>query len=43
LGKADAALAASVFHFGEINSAGLKTYLANEGISIRIPREAVNY
>ncbi|MDR1555961.1 MAG: imidazole glycerol phosphate synthase subunit HisF [Tannerellaceae bacterium] len=36
-GKADAALAASVFHFGEISIAGLKTYLANEGINIRIP------
>lgn len=35
LGKADAALAASVFHFGEISIPELKTYLCNEGISIR--------
>ena len=35
-GKADAALAASIFHFGEIPIAALKDYLLNEGISIRI-------
>lgn len=35
-GKADAALAASVFHFGEINIKELKTYLSNEGINVRI-------
>lgn len=35
LGKADAALAASVFHFGEINIFKLKGYLKKEGISIR--------
>ena len=35
-GKADAALAASVFHFGEINIGELKTYLLNEGIKVRI-------
>jgi cyclase len=35
LGKADAALAASVFHFGEINIAGLKQYLKKEKITIR--------
>lgn len=35
-GKADAALAASVFHFGEIKIPELKTYLKNQGISIRI-------
>jgi cyclase len=34
-GKADAALAASVFHFGEIGMAELKTYLRDEGISVR--------
>ena len=34
-GKADAALAASVFHFGEISIADLKTYLRNEGIKVR--------
>lgn len=36
LGKADAALAASVFHFGEIQIPELKRYLANTGISIRL-------
>ena len=35
-GKADAALAASVFHFGEIQIPELKLYLKNEGINIRI-------
>lgn len=35
LGKADAALAASVFHFGEIPIASLKDYLAEREISIR--------
>lgn len=35
-GKADAALAASVFHFGEIGITDLKQYLLKEGISIRI-------
>lgn len=36
LGKADAALAASVFHFGEISIAKLKEYLRGENISVRI-------
>ena len=36
LGKADAALAASVFHFGEIGIPQLKAYLREEGIKIRI-------
>ena len=36
LGKADAALAASVFHFGEIKIPELKTYLKEEGINVRI-------
>lgn len=35
LGKADAALAASVFHFGEIPIPDLKDYLIGEGIKIR--------
>lgn len=35
-GKADAALAASVFHFGEIKIPELKEYLRNEGINVRI-------
>jgi cyclase len=34
-GKADAALAASVFHFGEIPIPSLKNYLSEHGISIR--------
>lgn len=34
-GKADAALAASVFHFGEIAIKDLKHYLRNEGINVR--------
>ncbi len=36
LGKADAALAASVFHFGEINIHDLKRYLRGEGINVRL-------
>lgn len=36
LGKADAALAASVFHFGEIAIPELKQYLHNEGINVRL-------
>lgn len=35
-GKADAALAASVFHFGEISIPDLKLYLRSEGINVRI-------
>ena len=35
-GKADAALAASVFHFGEIPIPELKNYLRKEGINVRI-------
>ncbi len=36
LGKADAALAASVFHFGEIPLPTLKEYLHNEHINVRL-------
>jgi cyclase len=36
LGRADAALAASVFHFGEIKIPGLKSYLCRQGISVRL-------
>lgn len=36
LGKADAALAASVFHFGEIKISELKSYLCAQGITMRI-------
>ena len=35
LGKADAALAASVFHFGEIPIPELKKYLSEQAISVR--------
>ena len=35
-GHADAALAASVFHFGEIKIPELKQYLSSEGISVRL-------
>ncbi len=35
-GRADAALAASVFHFGEIPIPNLKKYLKNRGIPVRI-------
>jgi cyclase len=34
-GKADAALAASVFHFGEIKISELKLYLCEQGINVR--------
>lgn len=36
VGKADAALAASLFHFKEIEITDLKQYLKNEGVPIRI-------
>ena len=35
-GKADAGLAASVFHFGEIDIRQLKRYLADNGVNMRI-------
>lgn len=35
-GKADAALAASVFHFGDIRISELKRYLYGEGINVRL-------
>lgn len=35
-GKADAALAASLFHFKELEIKELKTYLREEGISVRL-------
>lgn len=36
IGNADAALAASVFHYGEIAIPGLKAFLAKRGIEVRI-------
>lgn len=35
-GKADAALAASVFHFGEIKIPELKSYLCSRNVSVRV-------
>ena len=35
-GKADAALAASIFHFKEIGIPDLKTYLDSKGIATRL-------
>ena len=37
-GKADAALAASVFHFHEIDIPELKEYLRDNGIPVRVGR-----
>lgn len=36
IGKADAVLAASLFHFGEVDIMGLKGYLKSKGIKVRI-------
>ncbi len=36
MGKADAALAASLFHFGELSIPDLKSYLKSNGVTIRI-------
>ncbi len=36
-GKADAVLAASIFHFGEYSIAETKTYLSEQGIPVRMP------
>ncbi len=36
LGEADAALAASIFHYGEITISRLKQYLAERGIEVRL-------
>jgi cyclase len=36
-GKADAALAASIFHFGVSSARSLKEELAKAGISVRLP------
>jgi cyclase len=35
-GRADAVLAASIFHFGEFTIAGAKTYLKERGIPVRL-------
>jgi cyclase len=36
-GKADAVLAASIFHFGEYSVADVKRHLASRGIPVRLP------
>ena len=36
IGKANALLAASVFHFGEVSIQNVKDYLRKEGINVRI-------
>ena len=36
LGKADAALAASLFHFGELKISDLKNYLQHNGVPVRV-------
>jgi cyclase len=36
LGKADAALAASIFHFGEVRIPDLKKFLSIKGIPVRL-------
>lgn len=36
MGKADAALAASLFHFGELKIAELKQFLKNNGVPVRL-------
>jgi cyclase len=38
VGGAEAALAASLFHFGEMRIVDLKRYLAVHGVSVRLPR-----
>ncbi|MGI6523969.1 MAG: imidazole glycerol phosphate synthase subunit HisF [Bdellovibrionota bacterium] len=35
-GRADAALAAGIFHFGELSISGLKRYLADENVPVKI-------
>src|SRR5213078_2810243 len=38
-GKADAALAASIFHYGEFPVPVVKRYLAERGVAVRVDRE----
>ena len=38
-GRADAALAASIFHFGEHTVNDVKQYLAEKGITVRLDRQ----
>jgi cyclase len=41
-GKADAALAASIFHFGAYSIAQAKQYLAERGVPVRLTRPSGN-
>jgi imidazole glycerol-phosphate synthase subunit HisF len=41
-GKADAVLAASIFHFGEYTVADVKRFLAGQGIAIRPPEPEIS-
>jgi imidazole glycerol-phosphate synthase subunit HisF len=36
-GKADAVLAASIFHFGEFTVGDVKTFLGQHGVPVRLP------
>jgi len=38
-GKADAVLAASIFHFGDHTISEAKQYMADQGIPIRMPSQ----
>ena len=40
-GKADAVLAASIFHFGEYTVADVKQYLAEQSIPVRLPERVL--
>ena len=37
LGRADAVLAASIFHYGEHTVGDAKRYMASRGIEVRLP------
>jgi cyclase len=41
-GKADAVLAASIFHFGEYTVGDVKQFLAREGVAVRLPEFVAN-
>lgn len=41
-GKASAALAASIFHYGEYTIEATKQYMAERGVPVRLPRAASN-
>ena len=41
-GRADAVLAASIFHFGEFTVGDVKTYLATHGVPVRLPEKVTD-